>query len=155
VVGGRLVALAAVIAAIGGCAKKKIACFDVAARDNSAGTRALFEARHCQGGGETWGGILEALAQRRGRVEVVPDQVPGFTGGVYMLDSRARFSIDGEGDAVSFCADDPALLAAMRGEYKRLNAARGELERAMTDATALGLVLECDGSDETPKPPSP
>jgi len=59
---GRLLALLAVIAAAGGCTKKKIECFEVAARDNSAGTRAAFEARHCQGGGETWSGILEALA---------------------------------------------------------------------------------------------
>jgi hypothetical protein len=152
---GRLIALLAVIAAAGGCSKKKIECFEVAARDNSAGTRAAFEARHCQGGGETWSGILEALAQRRGRVEVVPDEVPGFTGAVYMLGSRARFSIDGEGDAVAFCADDPVLLAAMRGEYKRLNNARADLERTMADATALGLELECDEGYVTPKLPSP
>jgi len=142
-VGGRLFALVAVIAAAGSCAKKKVECFDVATGDNSAGTRAVFEARHCQGGGETWGGILEALAARRGRVDVVPDQVPGFTGAVYMLNSRARFSIDGEGDAVRFCADDPALLAAMRAEHQRLNASREELGRAMAEAGTLGIVLEC------------
>jgi len=150
VVGGRLVALVVAIAATSACAKKKVECFGVAAGENSAGTRAVFEARHCQGGGETWGGILETLAQRRGRVDVVPDQVEGFTGAVYMLDSRTRFSIDGEGDAVAFCTDAPALLAAMRVEYKRLNAARGDLERAMAEAKSLGIELECDETDRKP-----
>jgi hypothetical protein len=152
VVDVRRLALLAAVAAIGGCAKKKIACFDVAARDNSAATEAVFEARNCQGGGETWSGILHVLAARRGRVESVPDQVPGFSGGVYMLNSRARFSIDGEGEVARFCADDPGLLAAMRADYQRLNTDAAELKRAMAGAKALEI--ECDEADGTrPKLP--
>jgi hypothetical protein len=133
-----------------GCPKKKPIpqCFDVVAGKNSAGTRAVFDARHCQEGGVTWGAILSVLAERRGRVEPVEEETPGWGGGVYTLNGQTRFSIDDEGDAAQFCSDDPSLLAAMRGDYNRLNGNADELKRAMAATTALAL--ECNEPDGTP-----
>jgi len=142
-VGGRHLALLAAMAASAGCAKKKIECFDVTAENNSAGTRAVFEARRCQGGGVTWEAILRVLMDRRGSVEAVEDLTPGWTGAVYTLNGHTRFSLDAEGSAVQLCADDPGLVAGIRREYERLNSAGPELKRVMERASADDL--ECDG----------
>jgi hypothetical protein len=149
----RLALVAAIAAASIGCTKKKIECFEVSVADNSPGTRAVFEARHCQGGGETWGAILHVLAARRGRVDPIEFETPGWTGAVYALAGGSRFSIDGEGDAVRFCADDPGLVGGIRRDVQRVNGAAAELKQAMAGATALEL--ECRELDGTlPKLPN-
>src|SRR4051812_4917576 len=97
---GRSARLAIVVitVAFGGaaCAKKRVACFDATPDTTSGEARALFAARHCQGGGVTWGAILGALAHRHG---------------------KARFTVDDEADAARFCSDDAQLVAAVRRDY--------------------------------------
>jgi len=152
----RRIALLALVVACVGCPKKQAAqreCFNVVVSDNSKGTEALFASRHCQGGGVTWGALLHVLAARMGRVEAVEDVTPGWTGGVYTMNGRTRFSIDDEGDAAQFCAAGPILVAEMRRAYERLNHDAGELKRAMAETTALQL--ECAEADGTaPKVPA-
>jgi hypothetical protein len=106
------------------------ACFDiVGSRDNSRGTQSLFDARHCQGGGVTWGGIIRAVAKRRG------------------VEESERFTIDDEADAVRICADDRKLVQALKADYTRLNKDAAELARTMNEASALDMeCLEADGS---------
>jgi hypothetical protein len=136
------------------CAKHRppepahIDCFDVTTAQNSPGTRAIFEARKCQGGGVTWGAILEVVAARQGRVTPIEEPLPGWTGSVSTLDGSTRFSVDDEGDAARFCSDGPALVATMRREIARLNGDARELARAMGAAKALEL--ECLEADGTP-----
>ena len=93
----------------------------------------------------TWAGILDVLAARQGHVEPVTAPTSGWTGGVYTLDRRVRFSVDDESDDARFCADDPKLMATMRREVARLNADPGALTRAMGEAKALAL--ECFEAD--------
>jgi hypothetical protein len=150
----RLVALFPVILALPGCPKKRpptpgpITCFDVAAAQNSAGTQRVFAARRCQGGGVTWGPILDVLAARQGRVEELEGLPPaGWTGGVSRLDGTILFSIDDEGDSARFCAASPELVATMRREVARLNDDADLLTRAMAAANALAMeCLEADGT---------
>jgi hypothetical protein len=158
VVVGRTFVLLALLSAGVACGKRSpsapapIACFDVTAQQNSPGTLAVFEARKCQGGGVTWGAILEVVAARQGRVRPVDELLPGWTGGVYLLDDGTRFSLDDEGDAVRFCSDGPALFATMRREIAHLNGDGRALAQAMGAAKALALeCLEADGT--TPKLP--
>lgn len=133
-----------------------VACFDVTAADNSPGTRQVFAARRCQGGRVTWAGILDVLAARQGHVEPVTAPTPGWTGAVYTLGRRARFSIDDESGAARFCADDPELLAAVRREVARLNASPDALTRAMSEANALALeCAQADGAAPELPPGSP
>src|SRR6185437_8817932 len=149
-----------------GCPKKAVppspraaapaACFEVTAADNSPKTRELFAARRCQGGGVTWAGILDVLAARQGHVEPVTAPTPGWAGAVYTLNRRTRFSIDDESGAARFCADDRQLLATMRREVARLNAAPDALTRAMGQASALALeCFESDGAAPTLPPTNP
>lgn len=141
----------------GGCAKNKTSevsapavesrtCFEATASANGASTRAVFSARHCQGGGVTWAPLLQALAKRRGPVTRIDERTPGWTGVVYAL-SGTRFSIDDEGDAAQFCSNDAALVSAVRADYQRLNADAGALRRALSEASAVEMeCLEADGS---------
>jgi hypothetical protein len=149
-----------------GCPKKAVppspraaappACFEVTAADNSPQTREVFAARRCQGGGATWAGILDVLAARQGHVEPVTAPTPGWAGAVYTLNRRTRFSIDDESGAARFCADDRQLLATMRREVARLNAAPDALTRAMGQASALALeCFEADGAAPTLPPTNP
>jgi hypothetical protein len=139
--------LAAALVVVG-CPKKRVReCFDVVASDNSPGTKAVFAARNCQEGGVTWGAILHVLAARHGSLFEVEAEVPGWGGGVYMLNG-ATLSIDDEGEVAQFCADDPRLVAQIRGDYQRVNGSAEELKRAMAGSTALEL--ECNEPDGTP-----
>jgi hypothetical protein len=161
----RGVVLLAVLALGAACPKRHppesrhIDCFDVTATANSPGTRALFEKRRCQGGGVTWSALLQVVAARQGRVASIEEPVPGWTGDVSTLDGRARFSVDDEGDAARFCADDAALLATVRAQLAHLNSDARELARAMGEAKAYEL--ECTEADGTPPklpplaPPAP
>lgn len=158
--GARFALVAAIAVASIGCAKKKAECFNVTVGDNSPGTRAVFAARHCQGGGETWAAILYVLAARRGQVDPIEVATPGWTGAVYTFRGGTRFSIDSEGDAALFCSDDPGLVVGMRRDVQRVNGAAGELKLAMAGATALELeCLELDGTPpelpELAPPPQP
>lgn len=129
-----------------------VGCFDVTSARNSASTRSVFAARHCQGGGVTWAPILAALVARRGVVVPVREPVPGMTGDVAVLDAKTRFAIDEEGDAARFCSEDRGLLNAINGDYVRLNRDAAELRRAMSEASPLAM--EC--LDENGKlPPLP
>jgi hypothetical protein len=143
----RAIALVIVAACAPAAAGPPIECFDATATHNSRQTRAVFAARHCQGGGVTWAPILGALARRQGSVAPVRDQTPGWTGAVYTLNGGTRFSVDEEGDAARFCAADRGLTTSVRRAYERLNADAGELRRAMTEASALEMeCLEADGT---------
>jgi hypothetical protein len=126
-----LISIAVVVAACGASAsaKKRVACFDATPDHTSPQARALFEARHCQGGGVTWAAILEALARRHG---------------------KARFTVDDEADAARFCSDDAQLLAAVRRDYATVNRDAGELRRVMAQASADEL--ECFAADGTAPP---
>lgn len=139
----------ACLAGLCSCAKptpRAPRCFDVTTGQNSPPTRAEFDTRQCQGGGVTWGALLRVLVDRRGRVTVPEAPSPGMTGEVLLLDGQ-RLSIDEEGDAARFCADDPKLVASIRADVDRLNHGRDELRRAMAEADALALecLLEADG----------
>ena len=131
------------------CATKKpsppvgrpVSCFEVKARDNSPSTQAVFAARHCQGGGVTWAGILRALVRRWGHVKPLPGPSAGFTGDVNTLNGGTRFSIDDEGDTALFCADDPGLVTSLRQETARLNGAASHLRGALAEGSALDM--EC------------
>jgi hypothetical protein len=125
----------------------RIECFDATPANTSASTKKVFAARHCQGGGVTWAGILEVLARRRGSVTAVETPTPGWTGAVYML-GATRFAIDEEGDAARFCSDEPALLVSMRTEHARMNADEAALTRALNEAPALQV--ECSEPDGSP-----
>ncbi|MBN9159959.1 MAG: hypothetical protein J0I07_03260 [Myxococcales bacterium] len=119
-------------------------CFSVVAKDNSPSTRAVFEAKHCQGGGVTWAGILRVLVHRRGTSKAVEAETPGWTGDVRTLSwegGSTRVAIDDEADAALFCADSQRLVDEIRSDVKRLNARAGELERAMGEANPFEL--EC------------
>ncbi len=140
------------------------ACFDVRASDSSSSTRAVFAAKHCQGGGVTWAGILGVLTKRRGTSRPIEEPTPGWTGDVRILSwdgGAARIGIDDEADAARFCTDSPKLLASMRRDVERLNADRAELERAIGEAHLLAL--ECLPEGMSPEeilrgltpPPSP
>ena len=119
-------------------------CFNIVAQDNSPSTQALFDARHCQGGGVTWAAIVDVLLRRRGSSQPVEEVTPGWTGDVRVLSwkgGRTRVGIDEEGDAVQLCADSQRLLDEIQSDVKRLNALRPELERAMGEADPAAL--EC------------
>lgn len=119
-------------------------CFSVTAEESSPATRALFEAKHCQGGGVTWAGILNVLVQRRGKTRAVEQPAAGWTGDVRLLSWKAgaaRFAIDDEGSAALFCTDAPDLLSELRSETKLLNESSAELARAMAEAEPE--TLEC------------
>jgi hypothetical protein len=135
---------------VGACAQAASAqphCFEVTVSNNSRQTSAVFAARHCQGGGVTWAPILGALARRQGSVAPVVDATPGWTGAVYTLNGRVRFSVDEEGDAARFCAGDRGLATSLRRAYQRLNTDADELRKAMTEASALEMeCLEADGT---------
>lgn len=123
-------------------------CFHVVATDNSPSTRAVFEAKRCQGGGVTWAAILDALVRRRGTSEPIEDEVPGWTGDVRTLSWNgdvARFAIDDEGDEALFCTDSDRLLQDVQADVKRLNGRAAELEGAMGEADPLAL--ECFSDD--------
>jgi hypothetical protein len=143
---------AVVLAAFGtmtACSKPapRIDCFDVATTKNSPGTRAVFAARHCQGGGVTWGPLLRVLARRQGPFAPVLEPTPGWTGAVYTMIGGANFSIDEEGDAARVCADDARLLDSLRDAYDALNGDAAALQRAMTEAPADEMECsEADGS---------
>jgi hypothetical protein len=134
------VAAFALLAASCRSAKREVRCFDLTVGKNSATTTAVFEARQCQGGGVTWAGLLRVLVKRHGPSTVPDEPVPGWTGDVRRL-GATTFSIDEEGDAARFCADDGALVAAMRQESAALNASKAALEAAMDEADPLDL--EC------------
>jgi len=121
---------------LAGCPKKPRHrdCFDVAVGENSRATNALFEARHCQGGGVTWAPIVRVLAGRHGRVAPVEEPIEGWNGGVYLLNGKTLFSIDDEGDAAQLCADDPELLQSMKREIHHLNTDVEALKQAMAAA---------------------
>lgn len=120
-------------------------CFSVVAKDNSPSTRAVFEAKHCQGGGVTWAAILRVLVHHRGTSKAVEVAIPaGWTGDVRTLSwngGSTLVAIDDEGDAALFCADSQRLVDDIQSDVKRLNARAGELERAMGEANPLEL--EC------------
>ena len=123
-------------------------CFSTVAEDNSPSTQALFDTRHCQGGGVTWAAIVEVLLRRRGPSEAVEEVTPGWTGDVRVLSwkgGRTRVGIDVEGDAVQVCADSHRLLDEIQSDVNRLNALRPELERAMAEADPTAL--ECFGDE--------
>jgi len=114
------------------------------AANNSPSTRAVFEAKKCQGGGVTWAGLLNVLVQRRGSSRAVAEVTPGWTGDVRTLSwdgGIARFAIDDEGDTARFCADSALLVSDIQNEVKRLNTEPAELERTMKEANPLAL--EC------------
>src|SRR3954463_14675969 len=76
-------------------ASQKAQCFSVTAEANSPSTRALFEAKHCQGGGVTWAALLNVLVRRRGATRAVEQPTPDWTGDVQVLSwkgSTARFA---------------------------------------------------------------
>ena len=158
----RLVALALVIATASGCQKKATPvatpapsagspaalstprCFSVRADKNSEATRAVFEEKHCQGGGVTWAAIVRVLLQRRGSSEPVLEPTPGWSGDVHTLTwdgGRTRWSLDDEADAALFCADSERLVKEVEAQAKALNSEKAALEDAM--AAANPLELEC------------
>lgn len=142
-----VVSVAVAAASAAGAPKKRVECFSATAANTSAQARALFAARHCQGGGVTWGPILQALARRHGHVVPVEEETPGWTGSVFTLDDKTRFSVDDEGDAAQFCSDDGKLLAAVRRDHATVNAKGDELRRVMAQASALEMeCLNADGS---------
>lgn len=144
-----LAGIIVVVAACGttACAKKRIACFSATSADTSAQARALFDARHCQGGGVTWAPILEALVRRHGNVVPVDEPTAGWTGSLFTLDGKTRFSIDDEADAAQLCSDDAQLVAAIRREHAALNRDVAELRRVMAQASAAEMeCLEADGT---------
>jgi hypothetical protein len=129
-----------------GAPKKGVGCFSATSASTSVKARALFAARHCQGGGVTWAPILEALARRHVRVVPVDEPTPGWTGAVF-TNGKTRFSVDDEADAALFCSDDSKLLAAVRRDYAMVNANAEELQRVMAQASALEMeCLNADGS---------
>jgi hypothetical protein len=102
-------------------------CFDILARDNSEATARLFTARHCQGGGVTWGALLAAA-------------------------HGDSFTFDDEGDAVRVCGA-PNSVDDVRRTYRRLNSDEGALREAMSSTSAL--LMECLEADGTqPKLPA-
>lgn len=138
----------AIALAAAGCPKKRVRdCFNIVGSNNSASTKTVFSARHCQEGGVTWAAILHVLAARRGSLFAIEAETPGWGGAVYLLNG-AQISIDEEGDAAQFCTDDPRLLAQLRGDVQRVNGSADELKRAMAGATAAEL--ECNEPDGTP-----
>jgi hypothetical protein len=159
--GKRLMELALVIAMASGCQKKPTPvapapssgstaplsaprCFSVRADQNSAVTRAVFDEKHCQGGGVTWAAIVRVLLQRRGRSEPVLEPTPGWSGYVYTLTwdgGNTRWSLDDEGDGALFCADSARLVKEVEAQLKTLNSEKAALEDAM--AAADPRELEC------------
>lgn len=139
-----------------GCFKAapKVACFEATASGNSALTRSLFEARHCQGGGVTWSALLRVVAGHLARLDPVLEPTPGWTGSVYKVDGGGLLSIDDEGDAARVCSGNAPLLASLRDAYERLNGDAVALGRTMAQASALEMeCLEADGSP--PRLPDP
>ena len=129
-------------------------CFTVASEDNSPSTRALFDAKHCQGGGVTWAAILDVLLRRRGPSQPVEEATPGWTGDVRILTwngGHTRIAIDDEGDAALFCADSQRLVDEIQNDVKRLNAHPPELERAMTEADPMALECFRDEGSSAPR----
>jgi hypothetical protein len=123
------------------------ACMDVTAGHNTAQTHAVFAARHCQGGGVTWAGLLHTLVRRRGSTAALEKPMPGWTGDVQVLNGRTMVSIDDEGDAARLCSTDVVLVETIRVDYERLNRDREALLHAMDDSSALKLeCTEADGS---------
>jgi hypothetical protein len=59
--------------------------------NNSPSTRAVFKARHCQGGGVTWTAILYVLARRMSRVAPVFKATPQWNGDLFTLNGERRF----------------------------------------------------------------
>jgi hypothetical protein len=114
-------------------------CFEFRAEENSNATTALFEQRHCQGGGVTWAALANAVVKRRGAVASA-EHLEGWNGQVQTLGSTL-FAIDEEGDAMLFCSDAPALTQAIQKELKAINADVSLLKKAMAEADPMSL--EC------------
>ncbi|MFO0599828.1 MAG: hypothetical protein U0228_31255 [Myxococcaceae bacterium] len=125
-----------------GCTKKPAPkrCFDVTVATTSKTSREVFAKAGCQGGGVTWAAILTTLADREGPSTATAGEE--WTG-----DVRAReggiFSIDEEGDASRFCSNEPAFLARIESEWKRINADPAALRAVMKDTSAEEM--ECEG----------
>ncbi len=147
-----LAAVFVLFVAAAACAKTPrttsgIECFDATASENSPETNAVFASRHCQGTGVTWAELIRVQLGRRGRIEPVLEPTPGWSGGVYTLNGSTRFSVDDEGDVARFCTNDPGLLAATRGDYRRVNTDQKLLRAAMSEASSLKMECsEADGS---------
>jgi hypothetical protein len=122
-------------------ARTRPACLDVTADHNTAATSAVFEARHCQGGGVTWAALLAVLANRHGSSTPVEEPSSEWTGDVRRLNGTTTFAIDDEGDAARFCSDDATLVDAIHHDYDRLNQDAAALRRAMAEGSAAAL--EC------------
>lgn len=158
----RLLELALVIAAASGCQKRPppVAapapssssivvlstprCFSVRADQNSAVTRAVFDEKHCQGGGVTWAGIVRVLLKRRGSSQPMLEPTPGWSGDVHTLTwdgGNTRWSLDDEGDGAVFCADSARLVQEVEAQVKSLNSEKAALEDVM--AAANPRELEC------------
>jgi hypothetical protein len=163
-------ALLVCVACVGsGCARRKVTeakrqCFDVVAQESTASTRAVFEAKRCQGGGVTWAGILGVLIKRRGVSVPIEDVTAGWTGDVRTLrwaGGVTRVAIDEEGDAARFCADSQRLVEETRSDVKRLQGDGAELARVMAEADPLALECFPEGTTldslmkNMPRPPEP
>ncbi len=117
-------------------------CFAVEAANNSLSTRAIFDAKQCQGAGVTWAALLNVLVRRRTSSGAAPSPPAGWTGYASSLATESgtvQFAIDDEGDAAQFCADSAQLVSAIQNEVKRLNAEPAELERALGEANPQAL----------------
>ena len=139
VVVGVVVAAALGVALAAGAtpAKPRDPCFSMTAGMNSGGTNALFARRELQGGGYTWAAIVGALVEGYTKLIRVAD---GYSGAmphfgqpmiVRYRGAQTWYILDEEGDAAVFCAGEPALLDAVRADYKRLNGDANALERAI------------------------
>jgi hypothetical protein len=156
----RLVELALVIATASGCQKSPTPvatpapssnstaalsaprCFSVRADQNSAVARAVFDEKHCQGGGVTWAAIVRVLLKRRGRSEPVLEPTPGWSGDVHTLTwdgGSTRWSLDDEADNALFCADSARLVKEVEAQLKTLNSEKAALEDALAAANPLEL----------------
>jgi hypothetical protein len=79
----------------------------------------------------------------------VEEPVEGWNGGVYRLNGKTLFSLDEEGDAAQFCADDRELVESMKREIRHLNTDVAALKQAM--AAADPMEMECfDGKPKLP-----
>jgi hypothetical protein len=135
----RWLALAVIVVASAAHAEPKAErCFSITSGMNSRGTNAVFNKRHLQGGGPTWRAIVESVMQAYAKpLRPADPHTPGMPGfGLAMIaafhGAETWYVVDDEADAAIFCAGDPALLAAVRADHKRLNGNA----KALNDALA-------------------
>jgi hypothetical protein len=113
-----------------------VECFDTHDR-TSPEARAVFDRRHLQGGGPTWGAVLNVSVARHAQVvgpwkdaeRPMGDRGPAFE--VHYVTATTWFTLETVADGARFCGGHPGLVREVRRDFEQLNADPRLLEAAL------------------------